>query len=523
MKRTFASLAFVALAAFTSTMAHGQYYDLDEQTDPFYTVPYLTAVETFSTDNDKSITVDGETYYEITSPVSLQGSIGVRGEADSGRTLFLRYDLENAVFFNGSHVADGFTTQTTRWIVGQGELLPGEFPTLEAGGHGQNYIVESTFPVSGGAGFTQDQIIGFDLTGIAILPEKPVSLTYTVYLGLGDALQGRNPVVTKKADNIINSGRAFRHDAAQATVSTTITSGFTQLANPFADGSHWLGSLFTYIFPADRGADSGGAFRHAHPPTNTFIVRRLSEIAKIGDRGSTITLRGDFSIGNFTASTSWDTSLPERPLITRENGKVLEKVTIAAPDSIPVWLSTFFQLYVFPPADNTTPIPEGDYTIAVDYEGLPNRAFPPLDLAETVIGRIRREGTRVQIPYLTTFSGYRQKVVIVNRSTRPVSYTFKFVAEDGVTATPGAMAEGVVPAQDRAVLKAADIVSLEGKTRTAATLIMAAENGTVDVATTTVNMEDKGTDTVVLEPRFTIFDVPPLPATPPSALQPKRR
>ena len=105
----------------------------------------------------------------------------------------------------------------------------------------------------------------------------------------------------------------------------------------------------------------------------------------------------------------------------------------------------------------------------------------------------------MQIPYLTTFSGYRQNVVIVNRNTKPVAYTFKFVAEEGVAATPGAMAEGMVPAQGRAVLKATDIVSLAGKTRTAATLDVVAASGTVDVATVQVNMNDKGTDTVLLE------------------------
>ena len=90
--------------------------------------------------------------------------------------------------------------------------------------------------------------------------------------------------------------------------------------------------------------------------------------------------------------------------------------------------------------------------------------------------------------------------MIVNRNTRPVGYAFSFNSEDGVTATPGEVAEGTLPAQGRAVLRAADIVTLEGgKTRTAATLDVVAASGTIDVATTTVNMEDKGTDTVVLE------------------------
>ena len=47
--------------------------------------------------------------------------------------------------------------------------------------------------------------------------------------------------------------------------------------------------------------------------------------------------------------------------------------------------------------------------------------------------------------------------------------------------------------------KAVSVFVLEGKTRTAATLDVVATSGSVDVATTQVNMNDKGMDTVLLE------------------------
>ena len=481
MQRAIATLALAA--AFLSTMAHATIWlDLEDafgaHSDRIGTHTY--AVETLRT--DATIEVGDEVYYQVYSiRQGIAGDLDVR--AAPGRTVYIRYDLENAVFFRRANDGNIIVTETNsppfRFVLW----------TIEAGGESHNYIVASSPP---------DLHNHYPTVQMAFQPgirgDLPVKVTFTEYLDLSDALNGRNPLVTKEQLAIVPT-RTLRNEVTPGVVTATVASGFTQLA---AAGANTIGTLSISV---GTGADlnqyqPSERYHFFHLEYLGSAVTTLTDIAQAGDpdtgRGSLVTYRGDFSLGTFYANTATTASCGTAPLTTTANDKVLDKVTVAAADGIT-------SLCVAVPATNTAEIPEGEYTVEVDYEGLTNAAFPPLDMAETSIGRIRRDGTRVQIPYLTTFSGYRQNVVIVNRNTKPVAYTFKFVAEDGVAATPGEMAEGVVPAQGRAVLKATDIVSLAGKTRTAATLDVVAASGTVDVATVQVNMNDKGTDTVLLE------------------------
>ena len=478
-----AIVATVALAAaFLSTMAHGQQAVLDlYQTGRAGVLSF--SVETLSNASDKTITVDGETYYAAWDrEIAMFNERGVNGR--DGRQVFSRFDFENIVFLRagGSPV---------RGLIGIPAI---HNHTLEAGGtNGSSWAVLS---LPANLTYTAADAILTYYIHAAIRPDAPGTITYTVYIDVGDALLGKNPLHTQKR-TVFFPVRSLKDEVTPGAATTTVASNFTQLA---AAGANAIGTLSIAV-----GDDREG-YAHYTPisyrarggdPWSLVEVDSLTDIAKPGDAaagtGSLTTFRGDFSVGTFYANAAAAASCGTAPLTTKgPNDKVLEKVTVAAAEGVTA-------LCVAVPATNTAEIPEGEYTVAVDYEGLTNAAFPPLDLAETSIGRIRRDGTRVQIPYLTTFSGYRQNVVIVNRNTKPVAYTFKFVAEEGVAATPGAMAEGMVPAQGRAVLKATDIVSLAGKTRTAATLDVVAASGTVDVATVQVNMNDKGTDTVLLE------------------------
>ncbi len=458
-------------AAFLSTMAHGQLVGSVNLDATGRAEVFSLSVETLSNASDQTVTVDGETYYSMRdAEILTRKQIGVRGA--SGRTVYVRYDLENMVFF---------PVQSFPFFIS-----PFREFALEAGGSsGSSWYIGSTSLT-----FSQTQELRFSMR-LAIRPTGPGTVTYTAYLDLSDAIHRRNPVYTKTRA-VFFPVRSLQDNVTPGVATATVTSGFTRLA---AAGANTLGTLAIAV-----GDDRDGYRHYARTVDSALFplaVNDFTDVAKPGDvaagTGSLATFRGDFSVGTFYANTAAAASCGTAPLTTKgPNDKVLEKATVAAAEGVTA-------LCVAVPATNTAEIPEGEYTVEVDYEGLTNAAFPPLDLAETSIGRIRRDGTRVQIPYLTIFSGYRQNVVIVNRNTKPVAYTFKFTAEDGVAATPGEMAEGVVPAQDRAVLKATDIVSLEGKTRTAATLDVVAASGTVDVATVQVNMNDKGTDTVLLE------------------------
>jgi hypothetical protein len=148
--------------------------------------------------------------------------------------------------------------------------------------------------------------------------------------------------------------------------------------------------------------------------------------------------------------------------------------------------------------NGTTQIPKGNHTIAITFAPLDATIVNTPAAVTGTLGTIAHDGTTVELPYLTTFSDYNQRVVMTNRGTTAASYTVTpFQTETGVTAAAGTGAAGSIPAGGVAVVKTSDIVTLTGGTRAAATLNIIASDGNVNVATTQVNLSDGSTDTVI--------------------------
>jgi hypothetical protein len=147
--------------------------------------------------------------------------------------------------------------------------------------------------------------------------------------------------------------------------------------------------------------------------------------------------------------------------------------------------------------DGVAVIPKSAYTIDVNYApGVTNTAGAT-DVTGVSIGSIGRNGTSQNINYLTTFASYNQRVYITNRGTADATYAFTFQTEDGTTAVAGTAATGTSKASSVLALKAADIVTLTGKTRTAASLSIVGTPGNFSIATQQVNLSNGATDTVV--------------------------
>ena len=70
-------------------------------------------------------------------------------------------------------------------------------------------------------------------------------------------------------------------------------------------------------------------------------------------------------------------------------------------------------------------------------------------------------------------------------------------------ATPGMYAMGTLDGESTMVLKASDVVTLEGGSRTAATFVAEAQSTQIDVATVMVNLMNGSTDTVNYDPEPT--------------------
>ena len=121
--------------------------------------------------------------------------------------------------------------------------------------------------------------------------------------------------------------------------------------------------------------------------------------------------------------------------------------------------------------------------------------FLPSD-GEHALGSIGRDGTTVHIPFLTTWEDYNQRIVVSNRGANPAPYWITFRPEDGVMSTPGMYATGTLDGNSTMVLRVMDVVTLDGRSRTAATFVAEAQRSKIDVATVIVNMMTGSTDTV---------------------------
>ena len=135
------------------------------------------------------------------------------------------------------------------------------------------------------------------------------------------------------------------------------------------------------------------------------------------------------------------------------------------------------------------------YTVTTSYVGITSALFPPSG-STSPLGRISRNGTKVHIPYLTTFGSYNQRIVMRNRGTSAAAYTMTFAAEDGTTYVAGDGARGTLAADSVTVVRARDAVTISGGTRVAATIDIESTPQVVDVATVQVNTSTGSTDTV---------------------------
>jgi len=144
----------------------------------------------------------------------------------------------------------------------------------------------------------------------------------------------------------------------------------------------------------------------------------------------------------------------------------------------------------------TVAIPASSYVLSVAYTVGTVGTGATADVGVSV-GNVLRNGTDQNINYLTTFKDYNQRVYITNRGTTDATYAFTFQTEDGTTATAGTAATGTAKASSVLALKAADIVTLTGKTRTAASLSIVGTPSLFSISTQQVNLSNGATDTVI--------------------------
>ena len=445
-----------------------------------------------------AVSIDGTNYYKIGHALSVAAPAGFAALANDSYTV--TYTLSGMVF--AASTPDSITGGTFQKISGGAANDSEVVYRLSSGTIGEattDLSLAITFAVSESGG---------SITRTVTNSSLPSSVTRS------KTLTGRVMVASALSET------PFRADALASADLNFVDFG-PNLATGTRIVTARLGSLKVGVKPSDgptlatttkadtryrnaaRTGDAPSATEAATPEEATAtadtngIIDHLREIMKgLGSTDanqSTATVAGDVSfvksIGFSSGTTCGPVTDIRKPAKAPATGYSDEFKPMLVTDAA---FSTPNRLCVT--ADGETAIPEGYYTVTTSYLKLDASAFGPVGTTHT-LGEIRRDGTVHHIPYLTTYEGYNQRLILRNRSGRAVSYTVTFSTEMEIAATPTSVT-GALAAGEVKVLRVQDMVALTGGNRTSATVTSNARSGRLDVGSTIVNLETRGTDTI---------------------------
>jgi hypothetical protein len=390
----------------------------------------------------------------------------------AGSHAFIRIDLTNAKFKTTVVAADVTLpgkTVTTDYVV----------QVAQGGAAGDSYVILDVTAVTA---LTQAQTLQLALAGLQVSPTAPAAINFAHYSTSPNAV-GQTGALATDSYTAISVANVLTPTvvAHNAVADVTVSPAFTK----FVGTGTATESLGTVEFKLTAGSLTAvGA-----------SVTTLSQVANIADGQSSLTVAGDLSFTTDTDGVAAATaanltiggSASDTAATNVPSGKHSRFTTAGLAVNTPYTVSVTAE----------SPINAGAYTLTTNLVGIANAAYGPTN-ASSALGSITRSGTTVQVPYITTYSDYNQRLVLVNRSNLDAPYSITFTPEAGVTATGKAAATGVLAKGKTLILKANDVVAITGGTRTAATVVVTAPDTTIDAATTSVNLSDNSTDTVNL-------------------------
>ncbi len=373
--------------------------------------------------------------------------------------VYVRFNLIGAKFKDQVVAGDltGVTANTVDTVsVSQG------------GTAGSNYVIFDI--TAGSAGLDQANVLQLALDTLKLdVAASGASVYYTLF-NLADASLAVAATGTTTTGSLASGHYTF------ATISNALSTEFGK-TNNVAD----VASDFT-TFLGNSTSEVVGSVKFNLDTTSLLVDgTAVSALSEVATDDSDVVIGGNLGFGDLDL---------DGCAIDADSGSLLDGGDCVLSD-----FSENVAYDVSISVDGETTINPGTYTAAVDYVKVGQ--YEPTD-ANGDLGTITRNGTSIQVPYLTTFTDYNQRVVLVNRSAKAAPYKFAFTTEAGVTAANGTKYSGSIPANSTLVLKAADVVTLTGGSRTAATITVTAQEANIDAATTTVNLSDKSTDTVNL-------------------------
>ena len=429
----------VALAAAFSTSTFAA-VDLDASTSQ--TVVYASEVVTAGAATAEALNTMGG-LLDVTTDLGF--TIG------NGTTKYIRIDLDGATF---AASADGALT-----VTGSGANTV----DLSAGGtDGDDFVI---YEVAATADVSPTAVVNLSVASYDISTSGPSTVTYRLYETATAAANATDATLKTASAEFTDLASANTGEFAvgidnQATVSSEFKA-FS--AASLGATTATVGYLDTDLL-VDTAYDLDGT-----PVTADDLL----------DDQQDLVFTGDFTFGTWTleASDTCDAASPVAITPTATGGIIedLDDSTLTSAD----W-------YVCVDSGGDT-IEKGSYSVTLADDELTD-----------ALGTIGYDTTTIEVPYLTTFSEYNQRLYIINNGSSAADYSISFVGEAATTATPLAAATGTVPAGEMLMLKVTDIVELEGRTRVSATVEVEGIDANIQAATQTVNLADGTTDTVVL-------------------------
>ena len=290
----------------------------------------------------------------------------------------------------------------------------------------------------------------------------------------------------------------------------SVGSGFKLFDDGTEDGAAYtmLGTLELSAEPMVVNAADGGL----------VAVGDLIKVADDDEESSSVSFSGDFS----SAMAVWleemdgagdDDDCSGTPPANADAGNLLKiEDEVVAMESLSANVSTLtganshtLCMAVYPTAnEKSTPIEAGTYSVVPSYLKVEDaRALTP-ESEPTDLASIKRDGTTVRLPFLTTAPQFKQLIIVTNRGAK-ASYYFEFTPEDGVDATGKSMAKGDLESDETTIMRTTDVVDItvgERTTgRTAGTLVVEAQRSMIDVATNQVNRDTGNSDLVTYDDR----------------------
>ncbi len=390
----------------------------------------------------------------------------------AGSHAFIRIDLTGgAKFLTGVNAAS---------LTLSGKANPADYTVSvgQGGAAGDTYVI---FDVTAVTAMTQAQDVVLNLADLQLSP--------TAASGINVAHYSTSPAAV--AGSATNTTGALATDSyAFATVAPALTTTIAATSNTADVNAATPFTLFTGATPtATLGNVKFTLADNAVDATGT-AVNTLAQVIDVAAGKSKLAVSGDLSFIGLTDAATTATKLTfggvNADVATPASSKVSTGVlsTLGAQavgtTSVPGAGNN-----IVITANGTDVISAGSYSLTFTPVAIANAAYGATS-ASGALGDIKRNGATAQVPYLTTNTGLNQKLVLVNRGSNDTTYSITFTPEAGVTATAGAKATGTLAKGKTLVLKAADVVTLTGGTRTAATVVALAPAGVIDAATQTV-------------------------------------